>query len=131
MVQQDTEIAAARARATCAWNTAETLALGGVLLAAAMLLFVALGNRDFWRPDGPRYGAIAEEMRSFVHGWRGLVLLHANGVAYTQKPPLFFWLAAAFGAPGGRVTEVAARLPSALGAFATLLATAWLGRALF
>ena len=124
-------IAAARARLERAWGSSEALALVLVLLAAAALLFVALGNHDFWRPDEPRYGAIAEELRSFVHGWRGLVLLHSNGVAYTQKPPLFFWLGALFGAPFGRVTEAAARLPSALGGFATLLAVAWLGRALF
>jgi 4-amino-4-deoxy-L-arabinose transferase-like glycosyltransferase len=96
-----------------------------------VLLFVGLGERDLWRPDEPRYGAIAEEMRSFVHGWRGLVLLHQHGEPYTQKPPLFFWLASLAGAPGGRVTEAAARLPAALGAFVTLLATTWLGRAMF
>ena len=105
--------------------------LAFVLVAGAALLFVGLGDRDFWRPDEPRYGAIAEEMRSFVHGWRGLVLLHQHGEAYTQKPPLFFWLASLAGAPGGRVTEAAARLPSALGGFASLLAVAWLGRAMF
>lgn len=51
-------------------------------------------------------------------GARGLVLLHLNGEPYTQKPPLYYWLAAAAGAPQGRVTEVAARLPSALAGLA-------------
>jgi len=111
-----------------------SLSSGGlafVLAAGAALIFVGLGNRDFWSPDEPRYGAIAEELRSFVHGWSGLVLLHSNGEVYTQKPPLFFWLAALAGAPFGRVTEAAARLPSALAGFGTLLCVAWLGRALF
>ena len=109
----------------------ESLALALVLAAGASLLFVGLGNRDFWPPDEPRYGAIAEELRSFTHGFRGLVLLHLNGAVYTQKPPLFFWLAALAGAPFGRVTEAAARLPSALAGFATLLLVAGLGRSLF
>ena len=61
---------------------------------------------------------IAEELRSFQHGARGLWLLHLNGAAYTQKPPLYFWLAALAGAPAGRVSEAAARLPSALAGIA-------------
>jgi len=109
----------------------QSLALALVLAVGAALLFVGLGNRDFWPPDEPRYGAIAEELRSFAHGVRGLVLLHLNGAVYTQKPPLFFWLAALGGAPFGRVTEAAARLPSALAGFGTLLLVAGLGRSLF
>ena len=109
----------------------ESLARALVLAAGASLLFAGLGNHDFWPPDEPRYGAIAEELRSFTHGFRGLVLLHLNGAVYTQKPPLFFWLAALAGAPVGRVTEAAARLPSALAGFATLLLVAGLGRSLF
>jgi len=62
-------------------------------------------------------------MRSFEHGAGGLVLLHLNGQPYDQKPPLYFWLAAAAGAPLGKVTEGAARLPSALAALATLALT--------
>lgn len=107
------------------------LALALALAAGAVLLFTALGSRDFWPPDEPRYGAIAEELRSFEHGWRGLVLLRLNGEVYTQKPPLFFWLAALAGAPGGRVSELAARVPSALAGFGTLLCVAWLGRSMF
>ena len=109
----------------------ESLGFALVLAAGASLLFVGLGNRDFWPPDEPRYGAIAEELRSFAHGFRGLVLLHLNGAVYTQKPPLFFWLAALGGAPFGRVSEAAARLPSALAGFGTLLLVAGLGRSLF
>ena len=109
----------------------DDLACGLVLAAGALLLLAGLGNRDFWPPDEPRYGAIAEELRSFVHGWRGLVLLHVNGEVYTQKPPLYFWLAALAGAPGAYVTEAAARLPSALAGLATLLLGACLGRAMF
>jgi 4-amino-4-deoxy-L-arabinose transferase-like glycosyltransferase len=85
-----------------------------VLAAAALLLLTGLGATDLWAPDEPRYAAVAEELRSLRHGAAGLALLHLNDEAYTQKPPLYFWAAALIGAPGGRVTEAAARLPSAL-----------------
>lgn len=91
-----------------------------VLVAAAVLVFARLGATDVWPPDEPRYALVAEEIRSFENGWRGLVLLHLHGQPYTQKPPLFYWLAAAAGAPLGRVTETAARLPSALAGIATV-----------
>jgi 4-amino-4-deoxy-L-arabinose transferase-like glycosyltransferase len=58
------------------------------------------------------------------------VLLHLNDAAYTQKPPLYFWLAAAIGAPGGHVSEVAARLPSALAGIALLALMLAFGRSL-
>jgi 4-amino-4-deoxy-L-arabinose transferase-like glycosyltransferase len=102
-----------------------------LLLAGACILYGAgLGATDLWAPDEPRYAAIAEELRSWRHGASGLALLHLNGDAYTQKPPLYFWLAAGIGAPLGRVTEVAARLPSVLAAIACVALTAWIGRRL-
>ena len=61
---------------------------------------------------------MAEEVRSFEHGPTGLVLLYLNGEPTDQKPPLYYWAAALFGVPGGRVTETAARLPSALAGIA-------------
>jgi 4-amino-4-deoxy-L-arabinose transferase-like glycosyltransferase len=102
-----------------------------VLAAAALLLCVGLGVTDFWPPDEPRAGAIAEEMRSFVHGWRGLVVPHLNGEVYTQKPPLFYWLAALSGAPFGHVSEAAARFPSAVAGLLTVVLVCYLGRTLF
>lgn len=105
--------------------------LGAVLLAAAALLYGArLGATGFWAPDEPRYGHVAEEIRSGRHGAAGLVLLHVNGEPYTQKPPLYFWLAAATGAPGGRVSEAAARLPSALAGVALVGVVLAFGRRL-
>jgi 4-amino-4-deoxy-L-arabinose transferase-like glycosyltransferase len=130
-VQRVDAIEAAPSRLAKAADSLHGLALPCVLAAGAALLFAGLGNRDFWPPDEPRYGAIAEELRSFAHGLRGLVLLHLNGAVYTQKPPLFFWLAALVGAPFGRVSEAAARLPSALAGFATLLLVAGLARSMF
>jgi 4-amino-4-deoxy-L-arabinose transferase-like glycosyltransferase len=102
-----------------------------VLIATALLVFVRLGATDLWPPDEPRYALVAEEMRTMEHGASGLVLLHLHGTPYTQKPPLFYWLAAAAGAPLGRVTEFAARLPSAIAGLATVAATIAIGTLLF
>ena len=98
-----------------------------VLAASAVLLLVGLGWLDAVAPDEPRALQVAEEMRSFEHGVKGLVLLHLNGEAYTQKPPLYYWLAVAAGTPTGRVTELAARLPSALAGLVVVWLTMQLG----
>jgi 4-amino-4-deoxy-L-arabinose transferase-like glycosyltransferase len=92
---------------------------------------LGLGQTDLWAPDEPRYGAIAEELRSLRHGASGVVLLHLNDAPYTQKPPLYFWLAAAIGAPFERVHETAARLPSAIAGVLCVGLTAWIGQLLF
>jgi 4-amino-4-deoxy-L-arabinose transferase-like glycosyltransferase len=86
----------------------------GLLLAAAVLLLAGLGRVDAWAPDEPRYLQVSEEMRARPYDAANLVVPHLNGRPYDQKPPLYFWLAAAAGAPAGRVSEAAARLPSAL-----------------
>lgn len=96
------------------------LAAGAVLAGALAMFLTRLGSTDLWAPDEPRYAAVAEELRSGEHGARGLLLLHLNGAPYTQKPPLYFWLAGLAGAPGGRVSEWAARLPSALAGVASV-----------
>jgi len=103
----------------------------GLALAAGLLLVTALAGIDLWAPDEPRYAQVAEEMRALERGAQDLVLPRLNGVPYDQKPPLYFWLAAAFGAPGGHVGEWSARLPSALAGIACVLLTAALGRRLF
>jgi len=100
-------------------------------LAAALVLLPGLGERDLWAPDEPRFAQVAEELRSGAHGAPGLVLLHLNGEPYGQKPPLYYWMAALLGSPGSRVSELAARLPSALAGVACVALTALLGRALF
>ena len=101
-----------------------------VVLAAGLLLLPGLSLRDLWEPDEPRIGMVAEELRSLRHGPEGLVLLHLSGKPYTQKPPLYYWLAALAGAPSGRVDERAARLPSALSGVRLVALTLALGRTL-
>jgi 4-amino-4-deoxy-L-arabinose transferase-like glycosyltransferase len=102
-----------------------------ILFAATAVVLIRLGATDLLAPDEPRYALVAEELRSGAQGWRGLVLLHLHGDPYTQKPPLFFWLAALAGTPGGRVDEIAARFPSALAGVATVAATMAIGTRLF
>jgi len=98
-----------------------------VLAASAVLLLTGLGWLDADAPDEPRALQVAEELRSGEHGAEGLVLLHLNGEVYTQKPPLYYWLAAAAGTPTARVTELAARLPSALAGIFVVWLTLHLG----
>ncbi|MFP6641541.1 MAG: glycosyltransferase family 39 protein, partial [Myxococcota bacterium] len=116
-----------RSRAPLLWPTG----LGLPVVAAALVLLPGLGGLDLWAPDEPRYAQVAEEMRSFEHDARGLVLLHLNGEAYSQKPPLYYWLAAAFGSPFGHVGHWAARLPAALAGIAVVGLTGLFGRRLF
>ena len=102
-----------------------------VVLAAAVLLLAGLGQLGASAPDEPRYLQVAEEMRSLQHGPSGLVLLHLNGAVYDQKPPLYYWLAGLLGSPLGKVTEAAARLPSALAGVFLVWLTLQLGTRLF
>ena len=102
-----------------------------VVAAALVLLLTWLGGVDASAPDEPRYLAIAEEMRSWEHGPEGLVVMHLNGEVYTQKPPLYFWMAAALGAPFGHLSEGLARLPSALAGVLCVALTLLLGSRLF
>lgn len=90
-----------------------------VLLFAALLFFWDLGGHDLWAPDEPYFAEGAREM--VVDGkW---AVPHVNGKITTDKPPLFFWLIAIFSIPLGTVTELTARLPSALAAIGTIALT--------
>ena len=74
------------------------------LLVLLTLVFLpGLDNHDLWAPDEPRYAQVAREM-----GTGGDWLLpHVNGRIYTDKPPGYFWAAAALSAPVGDVTALA------------------------
>jgi 4-amino-4-deoxy-L-arabinose transferase-like glycosyltransferase len=98
-----------------------------VLLGALLLYLPGLGATDLWAPDEPRTAQVAEEVRA---GAGHRVLLHLNGEPYTQKPPLYFWLAALAGTAGDRVSAQAARLPSALAGVASVALTLALGASL-
>lgn len=98
-------------------------ALLWLLAASALLFFFRLDATGLWAPDEPRFAQVAEEMRAQHHGPVDLLVLRLNGEPYTQKPPLYYWLAALLGTPGGHVGEIAARLPSALAGIACIALT--------
>ena len=74
-------------------------------------------------PDEPRYAAIARDMAA-GNDW---VTPRLHGEPWLEKPILYYWVAAS----GYRLFgdgELAARLPSVLGALTTLLALGWVTR---
>ena len=97
------------------------------MVACFFLFFYKIGARDLWSPDEPRYAQVAREMME-TGEW---IVPHLNGVVYTQKPPLYFWLIAILSKPFGDVNEVTARFPSALCAMLSVLLTYLLGRKMF
>jgi 4-amino-4-deoxy-L-arabinose transferase-like glycosyltransferase len=100
--------------------------LGILVLTTAPLLFLGLGNRDFWLPDEPFVAEVGREMAA-TGDW---VTPRLNGEPFLEKPPLYYAaVALCFKTIG--VTPLAARLPSAVANLITLLATYFLGRRLF
>ena len=86
-------------------------ALAAFALVAAMTLLVALGAARL----SPHEAIWAQSAREMIAS--GDVLVPAiDGRPWLEKPPLGTWLIAASGLVFGRVSEVAARLPSTLAA---------------
>jgi 4-amino-4-deoxy-L-arabinose transferase-like glycosyltransferase len=99
-----------------------------LVLPLALLLFSPnIGGRDLWAPDEPRTGEVVREILA-TGSW---AVLHENGRPYVEKPPLYFWLAAAASLPAGRVSEFTARLPASLAALLGVVSVFYLGRNLF
>jgi len=97
-----------------------------ILLSAALLL-LALLPRDLWVKDEAIVGAVLREM--VVDGqW---LVPHVNGEIYPDKPPLYFWLAAAPAAATGLLTPLWFRLPAALAAIGCVWLLYALGARLF
>ncbi|MCG6895474.1 MAG: glycosyltransferase family 39 protein [Desulfobacteraceae bacterium] len=104
----------------------ESSSSGGLLLLWALLTAVALACRPLLPVDETRYVSVAWEM------WqRGEFLVpHLNGLPYSHKPPLLFWLIHLgwwiFG-----VNEWTPRLVGPLAGLADLFLTRAIGRALW
>ena len=97
------------------------------LLLAICLPFLLLGlGLDFLDPGEGLYGPIPSEMLA-CGDW---ILPHFNGLPYLEKPPLYFWLAAATLALGVSA-EWTSRLWSALPALGSVLLTWWRGGRLY
>jgi 4-amino-4-deoxy-L-arabinose transferase-like glycosyltransferase len=83
----------------------------------AFLFFYGLGQFGLIGADEPRYAQVAREMLE-GHDW---VTPTLGGVAWLEKPPLYYWQAMLAYSVFG-VTDVAARIPAAVDA--TLLVIA-------
>lgn len=93
---------------------------------AACLFFIGLGRLPLLEPDEGRNAEVAREMLA-LHDW---ITPHYDTLPYLDKPAVFFWLVAgSFRLLG--LSEMAARLPSALAALGTVLLTWLLGRRMF
>jgi len=107
-------------------NTERFLVLLLVLLAALLYLH-NLGARSLWGSEG-RWAEIAREM----HETSDYRVPRINGTPYRDKPLLSYYMITALTpVTGGEVTELTARLPSALAALAAVLLLYLLGRHLY
>ena len=108
--------------------TRGTLILWSGLLSITFYVcyFSHLGVLGFIGPDEPRYAWIARAMVE-THDW---VTPRLYGRPWFEKPPLYYWGAGLcfkwFG-----VSEIAARLPSAISALLATLVMAWLALRLY
>ena len=103
--------------------------IGWAILILATLYvcyFSHLGAIGFVGPDEPRYAWIARDMAE-TGDW---VTPRLYGKPWFEKPPLFYWGAAASFKLFG-VSEAAARLPSAISALLATLALSWLALRLY
>ena len=87
-----------------------------LILGAGLLIFVpSLFTRDPWNPDEPRATEVAREMAASGN----YLVPHLNGEPYSDKPPVFYWLASGFwhlgsGLNSGRMVSLLASLGTAL-----------------
>ena len=91
-----------------------------------MVLFTLLGQRGLNEPDEGRYAEVAREMAA-SGDW---LVPRLNGFEHFQKPPLIYWATAASYRLFG-THETAARLPSALAAWGTVILLFFLVRRLW
>ncbi|HUT32917.1 MAG TPA: glycosyltransferase family 39 protein [Planctomycetota bacterium] len=87
-----------------------------LILGAGLLIFVpSLVTRDPWNPDEPRATEVAREMAASGN----YLVPHLNGAPYSDKPPVFYWLASGFwhlgfGLNSGRMVSLLASLGTAV-----------------
>ncbi|HUD73200.1 MAG TPA: glycosyltransferase family 39 protein, partial [Dongiaceae bacterium] len=98
-----------------------------VVLAALVLLVPGLGARDLWDPDEPRTALVTRDLAA-GGAWAAPTL---DGRAWLEKPPLYYWLAAAASRAAGRVDAASVRLPANLAAVLLAVTVFLFGRALW
>lgn len=91
---------------------------------AALLFLPGLGARDLWNPNEPLYAAAVAGMADASRFWWPSV----NGVPFSEKPLLYFWLARAAASLVGSLDEAVLRLPAAVSGILLVVGTAALVR---
>lgn len=97
-----------------------------LLFVAAVILAAGMGLRDPWPADEPRFALIARDMLANGN-W---LFPRVGDVLYPDKPPVFFWLVAAFYSLTGSL-NVAFLLPGFLAGTGCLLLVTDLARRLW
>ncbi|MCM2372576.1 ArnT family glycosyltransferase [Aporhodopirellula aestuarii] len=104
------------------WNRRQRLLAWIALTAASLIVLLPNLSYPLIEPDETRYAQIAIEMNQS----RDWITPSLDGIAYLDKPPLMYWLTAtSFSLLG--TNETAARLPSMLSAFLTIVIVFSLG----
>jgi 4-amino-4-deoxy-L-arabinose transferase-like glycosyltransferase len=98
-----------------------------VLATGLVLCATGLGRRDLWDPDEPRT-ALAASAIVATGDWS---VLRQDGRPWLEKPPLYYWLAAATSIVAGEVDELTVRLPANAAAVLCSVAVFFLGRELW
>jgi 4-amino-4-deoxy-L-arabinose transferase-like glycosyltransferase len=98
-----------------------------VVALAAVLVLPPVAQRQIPTSHEARFALIARDMLN-RHVWFDAAV---RGYPYRNKPPLHPWMIVAGSWVRGRVTDGAARLPSALATVATVLGTGLLAQRLF
>jgi len=107
-------------------NIVENYKLHIKLLFIILLAVISLSgifSRSLWKPDEPRVAEIGREMWLTHH----YAVPTLNRSPFLEKPPLYWWVMSASFERFG-VSDWAARLPSALFGFLTLLFTYLIGK---
>jgi 4-amino-4-deoxy-L-arabinose transferase-like glycosyltransferase len=107
-------------------TTARLLWLVLILATLYLCYFHNLGALGLVGPDEPRYAWIARDMQE-TGDW---ITPRLYGKPWFEKPPLYYWGAALSFKLFG-VSEITARLPSAIFALLATLALAWLALRLY
>jgi len=121
VAQDDRSVARIRWASWFRANGAAGGQLALVLLVAYLCFFHGQSAFGLVGPDEPRYASIARDMAT-SSDW---ITPRLHGEPWLEKPILYYWVAAL----GYRIFndgELAARLPSGLGALTTMLALAWI-----
>lgn len=104
-----------------------TWVVAGCLILFGVLFSWNTWERDFWRPDEPRYAELTRQMES-TGDW---VVPRLYGEPYLDVPPLVCWLGGAVHMATGLDPRFSYRLPMVLGAIFGLWLTYLAGRKFF